>query len=173
MHTLVIGKYSCQIRPVRRTDILKIFEIEKRVFGDDKFDIILLRDLVQQSIQFVILEEETSGEMLGFCITMQINPQDLRGSNHHSAPQLPTTHIVNIAIDMPYQHHGLGKFLLQYCLDEMKKLGYQKVQLEVNTANWQAISLYKQFGFQQGEFLANYYRSGANAYRMEKLLQEN
>ena len=173
MDKLLVGEYDCHIRPVRRSDLLKIFEIEKRIFGDDKFDIMLLRDLVQQAIQFLILEEATSSDMLGFCITMQMDPQDTPGSERHSAPQSPTTHIVNIAIDTPYQHRGLGKMLLQHCLEEMKQLRYQKVLLEVNTANWRAISLYKQFGFQQGEFLSNYYRSGADAYRMEKILQNN
>ncbi len=163
MDNLVVGEYNCRIRPVRRTDLLKIFEIEKRVFGEDKFDVILLRDLLKQSILFTILEEANSEEMLGFCIAMQIDPQD--------APQ--DAHIVNFAIDVPYQHHGLGKMLLRHSLDEMRTQGYHNVMLEVNTANQIAIALYKQFGFRQEDFLLNYYRSGANAYRLNLNLQNN
>ncbi len=173
MDNLLVGEYQCRFRPVRRTDLLKIFEVEKRVFGEDKFDIILLRDLLQQSILFVILEEVNSKEMLGFCIAMQIDSQDAPSTTQNSIKGTTTAHIVNIAIDTPFQRRGLGKNLLRHCLDEMRKQGYQKVQLEVNTANTQAISLYKQSGFRQGDFLINYYRSGANAYRMEADILNN
>ncbi len=173
MDNLVIGEYNCRIRPVRRTDLLKMFEVEKRVFGEDKFDIILLRDLLQHSILFDILEDTNSTEMLGFCIAMQIDPQDDPAASASSYQVGSTAHIVNIAIDTPFQHQGLGRMLLRHCLEEIRQQGYRKVVLEVNTANQIAISLYKQFGFHQGEFLLNYYRSGANGYRMDLDLQNN
>jgi ribosomal protein S18 acetylase RimI-like enzyme len=173
MDNLVIGEHNCRIRPVRRTDLLRIFEIEKRVFGEDKFDIILLRDLLKQSILFIILEDAISEEILGFCIAMQIDPQDAPSENSAPVQLASMAHIVNIAIDVPYQGHGLGKMLLQHSLNEIRNQGYYKVQLEVNTANQRAISLYTKFGFHQGEFLLNYYRSCANAYRMDLDLQNN
>ncbi len=173
MDNLVVGEYNCRLRPVRRKDLLIIFEIEKRVFGEDKFDIILLRDLLQQSILFIILENVNSEEMLGFCIAMQMAPHDAPSENQSSFQLAPTAHIVNIAIDTPFQRHGLGKMLLRHSIDELRRLDYHNVKLEVNTANLQAISLYKQFGFRQEDFLLNYYRSGANAYRLNLDLQNN
>ncbi len=173
MDNLVVGEYNCRFRPVRRTDLLKMFEVEKRVFGEDKFDIILLRDLLHQSILFEILEEANTQDMLGFCIAMKMDPHDAPSENQSSFQLVSSAHIVNIAIDTPYQRHGLGRMLLQHALDELRRQGYHKVQLEVNTANLPAISLYKQFGFREGEYLLNYYRSGANAYRLDLDLQNN
>ncbi len=173
MDYLVIGDHNCRIRPVRRTDLLKIFEIEKRVFGEDKFDVMLLRDLLKHAILFIILENSNSEEMLGFSIAMQLDSQEFPSGSPPSFQVETTAHIVNFAIDTPYHHQGLGKMMLHHSLEELRKLGYQKVQLEVNTSNQPAISLYTKFGFRQGEYLLNYYRSGANAYRMDLDLQNN
>lgn len=169
-------EYQCQFRSVLRTDLIKIFEIEKRVFGEDKFDIMLLHDLVQHAIYFQVLEEVHSLEMIGFCIAMELDSQnnDLTLELHGLSKQyVKSAHIVNIAIDTPYQHRGFGKLLLYNCLDHLRQHRYFKVQLEVNTNNLKAMMLYKQAGFRQIEFLANYYQSGANAYRMELILVNN
>ncbi len=46
---------------------------------------------------------------------------------------------------------GLGKQLLKLCLENAKKLGYQKCYLETAGSMWQAQNLYKKMGFQKLE----------------------
>lgn len=57
-------------------------------------------------------------------------------------------HILNLCIDIPYQHQGFGKKLLEQALSEAEKQGLHLVYLEVRRSNAKAIALYKKEGFQ-------------------------
>ncbi len=74
--------------------------------------------------------------------------------------------ILNIAIDLSFQHRGYGKKLLDYTLRE---LGNETdVFLEVRESNLPAIKLYSEFNFEEISVREHYYSDGENAIVMHK-----
>lgn len=45
-----------------------------------------------------------------------------------------TVRLVSFAVDMSYQHQGLGSRLLRWALDDLKKQGYQQVSLSARAS---------------------------------------
>ena len=76
------------------------------------------------------------------------------------------THIINMAIDLPYQHKGYGKFLLKKTLEKDSK--DTNVFLEVKEANFPAIKLYTDLGFEEIHKKDRYYSDGSSAIFMLK-----
>ncbi|MDX1901988.1 MAG: ribosomal protein S18-alanine N-acetyltransferase [Gammaproteobacteria bacterium] len=66
-------------------------------------------------------------------------------------------HILNFAVDPPFQHQGFGKQLLAKVLQEAQLHHVSKLWLEVRRSNQRAISLYQQTGFLAISERKNYY----------------
>jgi ribosomal-protein-alanine N-acetyltransferase len=79
-------------------------------------------------------------------------------------------HILNIAIDTPYQHRGYGKQFL----DQIIKIYLENVNvfLEVKRSNFSAINLYLSFGFEEINIRSDYYSDGEDALIMVKKNKE-
>lgn len=54
---------------------------------------------------------------------------------------------LGISVDKDYWGLGIGRALMQGCIDCAKAAGYSQVELDVTAANDRAIALYKSFGF--------------------------
>lgn len=72
--------------------------------------------------------------------------------------------LITIAVDEGCRRQGIGKALFAHT----KKLYGENVlwHLEVACENYNAIQMYKSFGFEITSTIANYYGDGKNAYRM-------
>jgi putative acetyltransferase len=55
--------------------------------------------------------------------------------------------LVKLYLSPAARGKGIGKALMQQCLDEAKKTGYKKVYLETMPELISAIPLYEKFGF--------------------------
>ena len=75
-------------------------------------------------------------------------------------------HILNIAIDVTYQHQGYGKQFFKEILENY--LQYGDVYLEVKQSNFPAINLYLNFGFEEIDIREAYYADGEDAVIMVK-----
>ena len=75
-------------------------------------------------------------------------------------------HILNIAIDVTYQHQGYGKQFFNKILENY--LQYADVYLEVKRSNFPAINLYLNFGFEEIDIREAYYANGEDAVIMVK-----
>ena len=75
-------------------------------------------------------------------------------------------HILNIAIDIPFQHQGYGNQFLDQILENY--LQYADVYLEVKRSNFPAINLYLNFGFEEIDIRNEYYSDGEDAVIMVK-----
>ena len=75
-------------------------------------------------------------------------------------------HILNIAIDLTYQHQGYGKQFFNKILENY--LQYADVYLEVKRSNFPAINLYLNFGFEEIDIREEYYANGEDAVIMVK-----
>ena len=74
--------------------------------------------------------------------------------------------ILNIAIDIPFQHKGYGEQLLSYFLDQFNT--YISIHLEVRKSNFPAINLYLKFGFHETGTRKGYYADGEDAIIMRR-----
>ncbi|MQS52939.1 ribosomal protein S18-alanine N-acetyltransferase [Companilactobacillus mishanensis] len=67
------------------------------------------------------------------------------------------THITNFAILPSYQKFGLGHLLLNQVFDYSKQYGFNRMSLEVDITNQEAIDLYEAFGFETRLVHEKYY----------------
>ena len=69
------------------------------------------------------------------------------------------------------QRKGLGKLILEHCINNCIKKGYNDFYLHVSVTNHSAIKLYEKLGFYKKEFIKNYYSNDPppnnDAYIME------
>ncbi len=65
--------------------------------------------------------------------------------------------IANFAVSPDYRNRGVGKYLFAESLAHIRKLGGDRVFLEVRVSNIQAQSLYRQFGFRIVSIREKYY----------------
>lgn len=70
---------------------------------------------------------------------------------------LDEAHITNIAIHPDYRGTGLGEATLLYVMDLARKLGADKMTLEVRVSNTVAQSLYDKLGFTRAGLRKEYY----------------
>lgn len=75
-------------------------------------------------------------------------------------------HILNIAMDLPYQNKGYGRQFFKKIMDNY--LQYANVYLEVKRSNFPAINLYLHFGFEEIDIRKGYYHDGEDALIMVK-----
>jgi len=74
--------------------------------------------------------------------------------------------ILNIAIDIPFQHKGYGEQLLSNFLDQFN--ADSSIHLEVRKSNFPAINLYLKFWFHETGTRKGYYSDGEDAIIMQR-----
>jgi len=74
--------------------------------------------------------------------------------------------LLSIAVEPAERGKGLAKMLMEYCCNELAKLGIEKFFLEVRESNVAAISLYKKMGYEKIAERKKYYANGEAAVIM-------
>ena len=59
----------------------------------------------------------------------------------------PEGEVARVAVLPDAQNKGLGRIMMQYAMDELKKRGYKGIHILVNKHNVKAIRCYEVFGF--------------------------
>ena len=139
-----------KIRYATIEDADEIFKIEQNVFKD-YWSLKSIKSEFLNSKNSYISVLEIENKIIGYIFQRIIDNQ---------------SHIVNLAIDVPFQHKGYGKFLLKNVLE--KDIHDTDVFLEVKEANFPAIKLYSDLGFEEIEKKDRYYSDGSNAVFMLK-----
>lgn len=138
------------IRIAELEDINEIYNIEKKVFNDYwSLDLIKSEIIEKKYSRVTVLELKK--KIIGYIFQRKIYDEN---------------HIINLAIDIPYQHRGYGKFLLMKILE--KDDNDTNVFLEVKEANLPAVKLYIDLGFEEVDRKEGYYSDGSNAIFMLK-----
>ena len=138
------------IRIADLEDINAIYNIEKKVFNDYwSLDLIKSEIIEKKYSRVTVLELKK--KIIGYIFQRKIYNEN---------------HIINLAIDIPYQHKGYGKFLLMKILE--KESNDTNVFLEVKEANLPAVKLYIDLGFEEVDRKEGYYSDGSNAIFMLK-----
>ena len=138
------------IRTAELEDLNEIYNIEKKVFNDCwSLDLIKSEIIEKKYSRVTVLELKK--KIIGYIFQRKIYDEN---------------HIINLAIDIPYQHRGYGKFLLMKILK--KDDNDTNVFLEVKEANLPAVKLYIDLGFEEVDRKEGYYSDGSNAIFMLK-----
>ena len=136
------------IRIAELEDLNEIYNIEKKVFNDYwSLDLIKSEIIEKKYSRVTVLELKKI--IIGYIFQRKIYDEN---------------HIINLAIDIPYQHKGYGKFLLIKILE--KDSNDTNVFLEVKEANLPAVKLYIDLGFEEVDRKERYYSDGSNAIFM-------
>lgn len=78
-------------------------------------------------------------------------------------------HVYSFAIRPEYRRQKLGKLLMDYLHDTLRKQGgVNTCHLHVRVDNSVAIHLYKQLGYKKKNIRVKYYKDGTNAFTMER-----
>jgi len=139
-----------KIRNAIIDDADEIFNIEKKVFKDH-WSLKSIKSEFNNSKYSKISVLEIERKIIGYIFQRIIDNQK---------------HIINVAIDIPFQHKGYGRFLLKNILKDDSD--DTNVFLEVKEANFPAIKLYNDLGFVEVQKKDNYYSDGSNAIFMLK-----
>ena len=138
------------IRAAELEDINEIYNIEKKVFND-YWSLDLIKSEIIEKKYSMVTVLELKKKIIGYIFQRKIYDEN---------------HIINLAIDIPYQHRGYGKFLLMKILE--KDDNDTNVFLEVKEANLPAVKLYIDLGFEEVDRKERYYSDGSNAIFMLK-----
>ena len=138
------------IRIATSNDLADILSIEKKVFKHPWSKEQLSWELNSQPAaeNYVMIAR---GNMIGYLFSHVVDDD---------------VQILNIAIDIPFQHRGYGKQLLSYFLDQFN--ADSSIHLEVRKSNFPAINLYLKFGFHETGTRKGYYADGEDAIIMQR-----
>jgi len=136
------------------SDLDRIIEIERASFTIDAFSEAAFKKWYYKCPDLFIVAE-ISGVVVGYMITCVL-PE--KGD------------IVSVAIDPSYRREGVGKTLVDFTLNYLKTSSVKTVELEVRTTNIVGICFWESLGFFPIGTIAHFYRDGAEALRMRKIL---
>ncbi|HIF28933.1 MAG TPA: ribosomal-protein-alanine N-acetyltransferase [Candidatus Marinimicrobia bacterium] len=138
------------IRIATSNDLADILSIEKKVFKHPWSKEQLSWELNSQPVteNHVMIAR---GNMIGYLFSHVVDDD---------------VQILNIAIDIPFQHKGYGEQLLSYFLDQFNT--DSSIHLEVRKSNFPAINLYLKFGFHETGTRKGYYADGEDAIIMQR-----
>lgn len=80
-------------------------------------------------------------------------------------------HILNVATASGFRRKGVARKLLEHAFSQAKACNIDLAYLEVRTGNIGAISLYRDFGFNDDCIRRAYYSDGEDALLMSRVLQ--
>ena len=139
-----------KIRKATSKDLVSIQKMEGRIFNNP-WSNKSIRNELKRGSNSLNLVAEMDQKMIGYFFAHLLDNE---------------IHILNIAIDVTYQHKGYGKQFFKEIIENY--LQYGDVYLEVKQSNFPAINLYLNFGFEEIDIREAYYADGEDAVIMVK-----
>ena len=143
-----------QLRSWEEKDLPILAKIEESCFPCDAWSEEMLSQTLKTPYQWSVLAEE-DGKIYGYACLFSL---------------FETAELLNIAVDTAYRGRGIGEMLLTAVHEQAKRLGAERILLEVRVSNAPAIALYKKHGYEKIAVRKNYYGNGEDADIMEKKL---
>jgi ribosomal protein S18 acetylase RimI-like enzyme len=137
--------HQVEIRTARESDAESIRAAVKAIAAEKWYLATLDGFSLEETRAFLMRIEEgnllqvtafAQDQVVGFC---DILPNPAPGFTHVGR--------LGMGVLLEWRRHGVGRRLLEGCLELAKNAGLEKVELEVFTDNTAAIKLYKSFGF--------------------------
>ena len=143
---------------MKKEDLPGILKLEGELFPGDSWPLEeFLYEFDQNPFSFLFVEEE-EGVILGYLDYWIL---------------YENAQLCNIAVRKEAQRKGIGRKLLNYCIEQVSDAGCEFLSLEVRTSNLPAIRLYESFGFIDAAVRKNYYENGEDARLMVLPLEVN
>lgn len=139
-----------KIRRATSKDLVSIQKMEGRIFNNP-WSNKSIRNELKRDRNSLNLVAEMDQKIIGYFFAHLLDNE---------------IHILNIAIDVTYQHQGYGKQFFKEIIENY--LQYGDVYLEVKQSNFPAINLYLNFGFEEIDIREAYYADGEDAVIMVK-----
>ena len=143
------------IRPLRARDLDRILEIEHASFGRDAYDRKLFADFSHKCGDLFLVAERT-GKLWGYIVTCT------RGDR---------AELVSVATHPEVRRKGVASRLLESTLRRLRRRGIRRFSLMVRTTNRRARAFYEKYGFEKERLVRSYYREGADAVRMVRIVE--
>lgn len=142
---------------MREEDIAKVYEVERKSFPFP-FGEVLIGNIFYAAPELCFIIESDEN-IIGFLM-----------GGYTAIPK--RAHILSIAVLEEFRGQGLGRKILTYFLNSIRKLGYLSVKLEVSIDNNKAIKLYEEFNFKIDSKIRKYYQDDSDAYLMIRIENE-
>ena len=153
MHASIeLKELTFVIKNLQIKDLKVVVEMEQRCYTDPWPKITFINIMLADSICRGAYSDQT---LAGYLIAIKY-PKWL--------------HLVNLAVDVPYRKHGLGRTMLKDLLQTCEKTGKEHVTLEVRRSNLAAINLYSSEGFRQVGTQPKYYIDDEDAFIFTKVI---
>lgn len=127
-------------RPMLEVDLGQVVEIEKASMPSPWSRELFEEELKRDAAHYFVVEED--GKVAGYM-------------GYWEAPQ--EAHIINLAIAPPFRRRGLGKEMVEACLEFARKRGAGLATLEVRESNEEARRLYEKCDFKFIAIRKKYY----------------
>ncbi|TNC46514.1 ribosomal protein S18-alanine N-acetyltransferase [Mumia zhuanghuii] len=135
-------------------DVETLTSLEREAFGADAWSRDQVADEVAGQSRHVVVAEDDAG-VVGYASLMVAGE---------------TADVARIAVVRRARRRGVGRQMLAALLDESVRRGADRVLLEVASDNAPAIACYEAVGFDAIATRRHYYRSGADAVVMERVV---
>lgn len=140
------------IRYMTELDIIKIVELEKKVFNESLGEEFLYNELKLNPYQKYFVYE-LNNILIGY-IGLRVYDDKAE--------------VLNFLINEDYQNKGYGKELFNFVINFLKDSNINELTLEVNVLNKKALSFYKKFNFEIVTKKKNYYKNNVDAYLLKR-----
>lgn len=134
------------IRAMSDKDLDRIAEIDTRVLGQPRPQYWERKlQLVKKESPAASLVAELDGKVVGFIIG------DASGREYGVPENIGW--IDAIGVDPEYRRRGIAKMLLTEMVDNLKKVGVEKIYTFVNWRDWNLLRFFDAMGFRRGDML--------------------
>ncbi len=139
------------IRKALKSDVKQLFLLEKKLFSEENFPLSKgsFRYHIRNSSLFVMQE----GYDIVAYVLVLIKRKDAK--------------LYSIGVDDSWRGQKIANRLLQKSIEELRKLGFVTLLLEVRVDNLEALALYQKIGFEIQKRLKAFYSDGCDAYLMK------
>ena len=104
-------------------------------------------DLTEQYDLDILNDPQASIIDKGGCIFIALDVDTVVGTAGLSKAADSEYELVKMAVDPAYRGKGIGKMLLNHCIEAAKKLGIHAIVAGIEAGNEASIALHEKFGF--------------------------
>ncbi len=152
------------LRPFRPDDLSAVIEINRVCLPENYSPYFFME--VYKSCPEAFIVAEVDRKVVGYVMCrLEFGFSDVRRFR-----MVRKGHIVSVAVVPEHRRHGIGRELVISSLKAVELHGAEECFLEVRTVNEEAVSLYKEMGFDTVRTVSHYYHDGADAYLMSSKL---
>ncbi len=148
---------AAEVRRAAAADLPALQRLEDRAFAGDRLSPRSWRNLTRSRSAIVTVAAAADAPLLGAAVLL------LRARSS-------VARLYSIAVDAAARRRGIGRALLERCIDDAHDRGRSVLRLETRADNRAAHALFRRLGFTELDRKPDYYEDGQTAWRWQKSL---